>query len=429
MSASPTVDDVRAAFRAELEGAATPGELQELRNRYLGRKRGAVTALLKSVSQAPPDTRRDLGRQANALKQEIERALAEHSVLLAFKNPQYPRGERSVGGIAQETGLARVRVQEIVDELVQSGKVQPIHRPDGRVRYRLKTDTGQREDPAGSPDTAAGSVALDSDARGTHIQPVDITLPGRDVPLGHRHPLTVIREEIEQIFCSLGFEILEGPEVEDDYHNFEALNMPPEHPARDMQDTLYLDAPLRSGGARPGTLLRTHTSGMQIRYMETHEPPVRIIAPGLVYRRDTPDLTHSPMFQQVEGLLVGEGVTMADLKGTLEAFLRQLFDPDTQVMFRPSFFPYTEPSAEVFISCVFCSSDGCAVCKRTGWLEILGSGMVHPAVLEAVGYDSERLTGWAFGVGIDRIAILKYRVEDIRAFYDNDLRLLEQFPY
>ena len=429
MSASPTVDDVRAAFRAELEGAATPDELQELRHRYLGRKRGAVTALLKSVSQAPPETRRDLGRQANALKQEIERELAKHSVLLAFKNPKYSRGERSVGGIAQETGLARARVQEIVDELVQSGKVQPIHRPDGKVRYRLKTDTGQREDPASSPDTAAGSVALESDAPGTHIRPVDTTLPGREVPLGHRHPLTVIREEIEQIFTGLGFEILEGPEVEDDYHNFEALNMPPEHPARDMQDTLYLDAPLRSGGARPGTLLRTHTSGMQIRYMETHEPPVRIIAPGLVYRRDTPDLTHSPMFQQVEGLLVGEGVTMADLKGTLETFLRQLFEPDTQVMFRPSFFPYTEPSAEVFISCVFCSASGCAVCKRTGWLEILGSGMVHPAVLEAVGYDSERLTGWAFGVGIDRIAILKYRVEDIRAFYDNDLRLLEQFPY
>jgi phenylalanyl-tRNA synthetase alpha chain len=258
---------------------------------------------------------------------------------------------------------------------------------------------------------------------------VDVTLPGREMPFGRRHPLTLIREQVESIFEAQGFEILQGPQVEDDYHNFEALNMPPEHPARDMQDTLYLDAPLRTRSGPAGTLLRTHTSGMQIRYMETHEPPVRIIAPGLVYRRDTPDLTHSPMFQQVEGLLVGEGVTMADLKGTLECFLRQLFDPDTRVMFRPSFFPYTEPSAEVFISCVFCSGNGCAVCKRTGWLEILGSGMVHPAVLEAVGYDSERLTGWAFGVGIDRIAILKYRVEDIRAFYDNDLRLLEQFPY
>ena len=412
MSPLPTVEDTRAAFLAELGRAATPDELQELRNRYLGRKRGAVTALLKSVSQAPPEARRDLGRQANALKREIEQALAERSVLLAFKKtPQHPLGHRSVGGIAQETGSARARVQDILDKLVQSATVQPIPNKEGW--YRLTPDTEQRELPS-LTDAAEDRV--------------DVTLPGREVPLGHRHPLTVIREEIEQIFTGLGFEILEGPEVEDDYHNFEALNMPPEHPARDMQDTLYLDAPLRTPAGPPGTLLRTHTSGMQIRYMETHEPPVRIIAPGLVYRRDTPDLTHSPMFQQVEGLLVGEGVTMADLKGTLECFLRQLFEPDTRVMFRPSFFPYTEPSAEVFISCVFCSG-GCAVCKRTGWLEILGSGMVHPAVLEAVGYDSERLTGWAFGVGIDRIAILKYRVEDIRAFYDNDLRLLEQFPY
>ena len=362
MSPPSTVDDVRAAFQAELGQAASPDELQELRNRYLGRKRGALTALLKSVSQAPPEARRDLGRQANALKQEIEQALATMGLQAAG----------SLGALKTSATLT----------------VTPARR--------------ERQ---------------------------DVTLPGREVPLGHRHPLTVIREEIEQIFTGLGFEILEGPEVEDDYHNFEALNMPPEHPARDMQDTLYLDAPLRTRSGPAGTLLRTHTSGMQIRYMETHEPPVRIIAPGLVYRRDTPDLTHSPMFQQVEGLLVGEGVTMADLKGTLECFLRQLFDPDTRVMFRPSFFPYTEPSAEVFISCVFCSGNGCAVCKRTGWLEILGSGMVHPAVLEAVGYDSERLTGWAFGVGIDRIAILKYRVEDIRAFYDNDLRLLEQFPY
>jgi phenylalanyl-tRNA synthetase alpha chain len=412
MSPSPTVDDVRAAFRAELDRATAPDELRELRHRYLGRKRGAVTALLKSVSQSPPETRRDLGRQANALKQEIEQALAKRSVFLAFKNPQYPHGERSVGGIAQDTGQARVFVQEFLDQQVQSGAVQPI--PSRKGWYRLTPDAGQRELP---------SLADAAEDR------VDVTLPGREFRLGHPHPLTVIREEIEQIFTGLGFEILEGPEVEDDYHNFEALNMPPEHPARDMQDTLYLDAPLRTRSGPAGTLLRTHTSGMQIRYMETHEPPVRIIAPGLVYRRDTPDLTHSPMFQQVEGLLVGEGVTMADLKGTLECFLRQLFDPDTRVMFRPSFFPYTEPSAEVFISCVFCSGNGCAVCKRTGWLEILGSGMVHPAVLEAVGYDSERLTGWAFGVGIDRIAILKYRVEDIRAFYDNDLRLLEQFPY
>ena len=381
MSPPPSVDDVRAAFRAELDRTRTADELQELRHRHLGRKRGVVTALLKSVSAAPPEARRDLGRQANALKREIEQALAERRASIESASP--PGTET-----AAQTPAGDGAAQRGADRGTAAG------RPGGPLR--------------------AGTV--------------DVTLPGREVPLGHRHPLTVVREEIEGIFTSLGFEILEGPEVEDDYHNFEALNMPPEHPARDMQDTLYLDAPLRTRGGPAGTLLRTHTSGMQIRYMETHEPPVRIIAPGLVYRRDTPDLTHSPMFQQVEGLLVGEGVTMADLKGTLECFLRRLFEPDTRVMFRPSFFPYTEPSAEVFISCVFCGSGGCAVCKRTGWLEILGSGMVHPAVLEAVGYDSERLTGWAFGVGIDRIAILKYRVEDIRAFYDNDLRLLEQFP-
>ena len=258
---------------------------------------------------------------------------------------------------------------------------------------------------------------------------VDVTLPGREAQFGRRHPLTLIREQVESIFGTMGFEILQGPQVEDDYHNFEALNMPPDHPARDMQDTFYLDRPMPGTGGTPSTLLRTHTSGIQIRYMETHQPPVRIIAPGLVYRRDTPDLTHSPMFVQVEGLVVGEGITMADLKGTLVTFLQAFFDAGTRVMFRPSYFPYTEPSAEVFISCVFCDGAGCPVCKQTGWLEILGCGMVHPAVFEAVGYDPERYTGWAFGLGIDRVALLKHRVEDIRLFYDNDLRLLEQFPH
>ena len=273
---------------------------------------------------------------------------------------------------------------------------------------------------------------------------VDISLPGRQAPLGHLHPLTAVRNQVEAVFGRMGFEILEGPEIEDDYHNFEALNMPPEHPARDMQDTLFLARPVpqRSAGAtgtrastrpaspdRAATLLRTHTSPMQIRYMEAHEPPVRIVALGKVFRRDDLDLTHTPMFQQFEGLLVDEGVTMADLKGTLTALLREVFAPDTKVLFRPSFFPYTEPSAEVFIGCVFCEGSGCPVCKRTGWLEILGSGMVHPAVLEAVGYDPERYTGFAFGTGIERVAMLKYRVDDIRLFYENDLRFLEQFSF
>ena len=269
---------------------------------------------------------------------------------------------------------------------------------------------------------------------------VDVTLPGRPLPLGRMHPLMRVRQEVEDIFTRMGYEILEGPEVEDDFHNFEALNMPPDHPARDMQDTLYLDAPIVGGtwGAHTGklpeaqvraaTLLRTHTSAMQIRYMKTFPPPVRILVPGRVYRRDNLDLTHTPMFQQFEGLVVGEGITMADLKGTLEAMVHGLFGVAARVRLRPSFFPYTEPSAEVDISCQGCGGSGCPICKHTGWLEILGSGMVHPAVLEAVGYDPDRVSGFAFGTGIERIAMLKYRIGDIRMFYENDLRFLEQFP-
>jgi phenylalanyl-tRNA synthetase alpha chain len=268
---------------------------------------------------------------------------------------------------------------------------------------------------------------------------VDVTLPSRQRPIGHMHPLTQVRQQVEDIFTRMGYEILEGPEVEDDFHNFEALNMPPDHPARDMQDTLYLGVPIAGGiwGAHKGTLpdaqvraaslLRTHTSAMQIRYMKTFPPPVRILVPGRVYRRDNLDLTHTPMFQQFEALVVGEGITMADLKGTLQAMVRELFG-DVRLRLRPSFFPYTEPSAEVDISCRACGGTGCRVCKGTGWLEILGSGMVHPAVFEAVGYDPQKVTGFAFGSGIERMAMLKYGVEDIRLFYENDMRFLEQFP-
>jgi phenylalanyl-tRNA synthetase alpha chain len=268
---------------------------------------------------------------------------------------------------------------------------------------------------------------------------IDVTLPGRQLPMGRVHPLMRVRREVEDIFTHMGYEILEGPEVEDDFHNFEALNMPLDHPARDMQDTLYLDAPIAGGtwGAHRGkvpeaqvraaTLLRTHTSAMQIRYMKTFPPPVRIIVPGRVYRRDNLDLSHTPMFQQFEGLVVGEGITLGDLKGTLEAMMRELFG-DVKVRLRPSFFPYTEPSAEVDVSCRNCGGSGCGTCKQTGWLEILGSGMVHPAVFEAVGYDPEKVTGFAFGLGMERVAMLKYGVDDIRLFYENDLRFLEQFP-
>jgi len=261
---------------------------------------------------------------------------------------------------------------------------------------------------------------------------VDVTLPGRVPAIGHRHPLTVVRDRLESIFTRMGFTIVEGPEAEDDWPCFDALNMPPEHPARDMQDTLYLTTPIKGDSGRADdlrTLLRTHTSSIQIRHMQTHTPPIRIVAPGRVYRRDDLDLTHSPAFSQIEALVVDEGISLADLKGTLLAFARQMFSPTARVRFRPSFFPYTEPSAEIDLSCWQCDGAGCAMCKKTGWIELGGCGMVHPAVFEAVGYDAEKYTGFAWGIGIERVAILRYQVEDIRLFYENDLRFLEQFPY
>jgi phenylalanyl-tRNA synthetase alpha chain len=362
---SANIQELRAAFDAQLASATTDGAVKALHDAFLGRKSGSVTAALKSLGTLPADQRKTAGADMNALKAYIETAIA-----------------------AKQQALAATR------------------RPAGAV---------------------------------------DVTLPGRAMPLGRVHPLMQVRRQVEDIFARMGYEILEGPEVEDDYHNFEALNMPPDHPARDMQDTLYLEAPIVGGtwgahrrlslGGKPpdaqvraATLLRTHTSAMQIRYMKTFKPPVRIIVPGRVYRRDNLDLTHTPMFQQFEGLVVDEGITMADLKGTLEAMVHELFGDTARVRLRPSFFPYTEPSAEVDISCQACAGRGCGICKQTGWLEILGSGMVHPAVLEAVGYDPEKVSGFAFGTGIERIAMLKYRVGDIRLFYDNDLRFLEQFP-
>jgi phenylalanyl-tRNA synthetase alpha chain len=351
------VDALRARFEDDLSGARSEADLRGVRDRYLARKGGLVSGLLKALGQAPPADRPRLGQLANQLKEEIETRLEAETL----------------------------RIKEQFEVALISAL------PPGAV---------------------------------------DVTLPGRRPPIGHRHPLTILRERIEAIFTRFGFLVIEGAELEDDYHNFEALNMPPEHPARDMQDTLYLSSPVRSAAGTPATLLRTHTSGMQIRYMEKHQPPVRLIAPGRVYRRDNFDLSHTPMFTQVEGLVVGENVSLADLKGTLTAFVHELFGPDRKVRFRPSFFPYTEPSAELDISCGACGGTGtnCGLCKRSGWLEILGSGMVHPAVFEAVGYDSERYTGFAFGMGIERVALLKWGVEDIRLFYENDLRFLEQFP-
>jgi phenylalanyl-tRNA synthetase alpha chain len=368
-----TIDALREDFRSRLAAASTEAAVKTLADEFLSRKSGSVTGLMKTLGTLPPDARREFGALVNALKQEIETAVDARRQALAAARPP-------------------------------------------------------------------------ADA-------VDVTLPPRARAVGHMHPLMLVRQQVEDIFTRMGYEILEGPEVEDDYHNFEALNMPPDHPARDMQDTLYLDSPIigATWGAhrhatiahgapsnvegrglipeaqvRAATLLRTHTSAMQIRYMKTFPPPVRILVPGRVYRRDNLDLTHTPMFQQFEALVVGEGITMADLKGTLLNLVTQLFG-DVSLRLRPSFFPYTEPSAEVDISCQKCGGSGCSICKQTGWLEILGSGMVHPAVFEAVGYDPERVTGFAFGTGIERMAMLKYGVEDIRLFYENDVRFLEQF--
>ena len=258
---------------------------------------------------------------------------------------------------------------------------------------------------------------------------IDVTLPGRMPALGRRHPLTIVRERMEDVFRRMGFTAVEGPEAEDEWHCFDALNMPADHPARDMQDTLYLAEPVPGDDGTPRTLLRTHTSSMQIRYMQAHTPPIRIVVPGRVYRRDDLDLTHTPAFGQVEGLAVAEGLSLANLKGTVLAFARQMFSPTVSIRFRPSFFPYTEPSAEIDLSCWQCEGAGCPLCKKTGWIELGGCGMVHPAVFEAVGYDPEKYTGFAWGIGIERVTMLRYQVEDIRLFFENDLRFLDQFPY
>jgi len=254
---------------------------------------------------------------------------------------------------------------------------------------------------------------------------IDVTLPGVRCPRGHLHPLTQVLDEIVGIFVEMGFAVEEGPEIEDDYHNFEALNIPRDHPSRDMHDTFFVS---------DDRVLRTHTSPVQIRVMESRQPPLRVIAPGAAYRHGDDDMTHSPVFHQIEGFLVDEGVTFGDLKGVLSEFLRRFFGAETRTRFRPSFFPFTEPSAEVDIGCVMCAGSGqqangepCRVCKRSGWMEILGAGMIDPNVFEFVGYDAEKVSGFAFGMGLERLTMLKYGIGDIRLFFDNDLRFLRQF--
>ena len=289
------------------------------------------------------------------------------------------------------------------------GDLSPEERPEaGQLVNRLKTDLTQRFE-------KARERILSIEEEGVSL--LDVTLPGREPPRGHLHPITQVLREICQIFGRMGFRVVKGPNVELDYYNFEALNIPRDHPARDMQDTFYVSE---------NVVLRTHTSPMQVRTMEKQAPPVSIIAPGKVYRRDS-DVSHTPMFHQVEGLLVDKGVTLGDLKGTLTTFVHQMFGRDTSLRFRPSFFPFTEPSAEVDIRCVICRGKGCRTCKNTGWIEILGSGMVDPEVYRFVHYDPEIYSGFAFGMGIERVAMLKYGIDDIQLFYRNDMRFLRQF--
>jgi phenylalanyl-tRNA synthetase alpha chain len=347
----PELQQLRSEGEAAIRAAEAASELEEVRVRYLGR-RSELTRTLRSIGELPADQRGPAGREANEVKQALERLIAAR------------------GAELEAAELDR----------------------------RLAEDR------------------------------IDVTLPG-DPPLppGHLHLITQIRREMEDIFIGLGFQVLEGPEVEYDYYNFTALNHPPEHPARQPQDTFYLSE---------SVLLRTHTSPMQVRAMEYQEPPIYVVVPGRVYRPDTPDATHVPMFHQLEGLAIDEDITLADLQGVLLAFARQMFGEDTDVRLRPGYFPFTEPSVEVDVSCFRCGGSGhlgperCPTCKGEGWIEILGSGMVDPNVLDYVrdnGYDRERVQGFAFGMGIERIAMLVHEVPDLRLLFENDVRVLEQF--
>jgi phenylalanyl-tRNA synthetase alpha chain len=336
------VRSIELQFDRERESVADLRSLEDLRNRYLSRKSGLLTAQLQNVRNVPAAQRAEFGRIANEVKAKIESALAELTLTISERE--------------KNAALERERV--------------------------------------------------------------DVTLPGNRRRLGHRHPLTIVREEIEDIFVAMGYAVEDGPEVEKTFYNFEALNIPAGHPARDAKDTFYVS---------DDVVLRTHTSPVQVRTMEKMKPPVRILCPGRVYRRDAADATHSPVFHQFECLLVDEGVRFSDLKGTLERFHKQFFGEKTETRLRPSFFPFTEPSAEVDVSCVFCNRSGCRVCKYSGWIEVMGSGMVNPRLYDFVNYDAAKYTGFAFGGGIERYHMLKHNINDIQLYFQNDMRFLEQF--
>jgi len=329
--------------------------------------------------------------------------------------------EQALADVSRAADLAALD-QVRVRVLGKSGLITERLKALGKLDAAERPAAGQRINEAKQALTAAieaRRVQLENakDESALTAGRIDVTLPGRGQSAGGLHPVTKVRLRMEALFRATGFEVVQGPEVEDDFHNFQALNIPENHPARAMADTFYFP---------DGRLLRTHTSPVQIRAMLARKPPLRVIAPGRVYRSDS-DMTHTPMFHQVEGLVVDENISLANLKAVLHGFMERFFERKLAMRFRPSYFPFTEPSAEVDIGCVFCDGAGCRVCKQTGWLEVLGTGMVHPKVLEACGVDSERYTGYAFGMGIERLAMLRYGVNDIRLFFENDWRFLQQF--
>ncbi len=324
----------------------------------------------------------------------------------------------AIEATADERTLDQLRV----DYLGKKGQLTELLKELGKLPAEQRPAAGEYINEAkrqiqNALDTRRDIIVEKALAQQVAKETIDVSLPGRRQSPGGLHPVSRTIDRIKQLFESVGYSVAEGPEIEDDYHNFEALNIPGHHPARAMHDTFYIN---------PTTVLRTHTSPVQVRVMEHGKPPFRMICPGRVYRCDS-DLTHTPMFHQVEGLLIDENVTFADLKGTLADFLQNFFEADLEVRFRPSYFPFTEPSAEVDMSCVMCSGKGCRVCKHTGWLEVLGCGMVHPSVLESSGIDSEKYRGFAFGMGVERLAMLRYGVNDLRLFFENDLKFLRQF--
>jgi len=341
---------------------------------------------------------------SESLKQQLESLAAEARIAIE-RAPGVSEVEQLRVHYLGKKGVVTEQLKQLggmsADERPRVG--QWVNETKELLQYLLQSRKQQLE----------SAVRNDRLARET----LDVTLPGRGTRHGGQHPVSRTLERLETLFLRLGFEIADGPEIEDDFHNFEALNIPATHPARAMHDTFYFG---------DGRLLRTHTSPVQVRYMQANKPPLRVIAPGRVYRCDS-DVTHTPMFHQIEGLMVDETVSFADLKGLLAEFLVQFFEKPLKVRFRPSFFPFTEPSAEADIECVICGGGGCRVCKGTGWLEVLGCGMVHPEVFRHVGIDSERYTGFAFGLGVERLAMLRYGVNDLRLFYENDLRFLQQF--